>query len=73
MNNKFAEATKIEKRKIKKEFKCPHFELLANKIKCELCEDEIKSKMKMESHMKTHSYKVVNYKFKECVCFCETE
>ena len=30
MNNKFAEATKIEKRKQKTELKCPHCEFLAN-------------------------------------------
>ena len=41
--------------------------------KCELCEEEIKSKSEMKKHMKTDSYKVVNHKSKECAYFCDNE
>ena len=33
---------------------------------CDLCEKEIKSKTEMKSHMKTHSYKVIQYKCNKC-------
>ena len=42
-------------------------------LNCDLCEDEIKSKSEMKRHMKTHSYKLVNYQCKECTFFCESE
>ena len=76
MNNKFAEATKIEKIKKKTEFLAnterglkTHITRLhtASSIletifpkKCELCEEEIKSKSEMKNHLKNHSYRVVN-------------
>ena len=38
-----------------------------------LCEEEFKSKSEIKKHLKNHSYKVVNYKCKECAYFCENE
>ena len=40
---------------------------------CELCDFVAKNKSELKSYLKTHSYKSVNFKCKECEQFCETE
>ena len=42
-------------------------------MKCDLCEIRIKSKCDMRKHLKTHSYKAINYQCQECGKFCENE
>ena len=39
--------------------------------KCELCDKELKSSLEKKTHMKHHSYKLIQYKCEECD-FCGT-
>ena len=40
---------------------------------CDLCDHVTKNKNELKLHLKTHSYKAVNFKCTECEYFCNTE
>ena len=40
---------------------------------CDLCEKEIGSKSEMKKHMKSHSYKHIEYKCEECELFSDSK
>ena len=40
---------------------------------CDLCDYEAKNKTELKRHLKSHSYKAVNFKCRECEFFCNTE
>ena len=41
--------------------------------KCDLCDYVQKDKSEMKLHLKSHSYKTINFQCKECDFFCETQ